>query len=157
MKINLGSGNKPIDDYINVDIHEFKGVNIVHDLNKQPYPFKTNISEEIICSHVLEHLDEPDKALTEMHRIIKTNGKIKIKVPYFAHSLAYSGWQHKRYFTIASFEQLKNQNELDWWVPRFTHVKTKLNYGKIYKYNPITWICQIITKIYYPIYEATIS
>ena len=51
MKLNLGSGGKPFQDYINVDInHTAPGVNIIHDLNDYPWPFKTESVDGVIMS-----------------------------------------------------------------------------------------------------------
>lgn len=37
----------------------------------------------VICSHVLEHVDDPDKALSEIFRIIKSGGAAILMVPLF--------------------------------------------------------------------------
>jgi len=37
----------------------------------------------IICSHILEHVPSPEKALEEMHRILKPGGNAIIMVPLF--------------------------------------------------------------------------
>ncbi len=155
VKLNIGCGTKPMNGYVNVDVFEFKGIDIKHDLNKYPYPFKAGSAEEIYCSHVIEHLDAPDKCLTEMHRILKHNGKLIIKVPYFGHSLAFSSWQHKHYFTISSFSNLDKKSELDWWTPAFSSVKIKVNFGGLYRYFPLTWISMILIKLFFPLYEDT--
>jgi len=155
VKLNIGCGTKLIKGYINVDIFKFKGVDIQHDLNEYPYPFKENSATEIYCSHVIEHLNDPDKSLTQLYRILKEKGKLIIKVPYFGHSLAFSSWQHKHYFTISSFSLLDKKQEADWWIPVFSKVKIKVNFGRIYKYFPPTWISMLLIKIYFPLYEDT--
>lgn len=156
IKINFGCGPKPLPGYINVDLHMFKGIDVKHDLNKYPYPFKDNSADKILCSHVLEHLENPEQALTEMHRILKKGGKLTIKVPYFGHSLAYSSWQHKRYFAISSFSNLDKKSDLDWWTPIFSKVKIKVNFGTIYKWFPLTWISMLLIKLYFPLYEDSL-
>ncbi len=56
-KLNLGCGLNHREGYVNLDAVKLPGVDVVHDLNKMPYPFKTNQFDEIICQHLLEHLD----------------------------------------------------------------------------------------------------
>lgn len=44
-------------------------------------PFKDNTFDYIVCIGSLEHFDSPEKALKEMSRVIKPNGRILIRVP----------------------------------------------------------------------------
>jgi len=107
MKLNLGCGNDNIKGYTNLDIKEGRNVNIVHNLNEFPYPFKDNTIEEIRMSHILEHLDNPINTLHECHRILKRNGVIKIIVPYFTSMGAYSPY-HKTYYSTAFLSHLND-------------------------------------------------
>ncbi len=76
MKIlDLGCGNRKYtlgdNVVIGIDNVKLKEVDIVHDLNKFPYPFKNNEFDLIYTSHTLEHLDNLDKVFTELIRIMK--------------------------------------------------------------------------------------
>ncbi len=44
-------------------------------------PFKNSTFDKIICSEVLEHVDDDAKAIREMHRVLKAGGKVIITVP----------------------------------------------------------------------------
>lgn len=44
-------------------------------------PFKNSTFDKIVCSEVLEHVDDDAAAVKEMHRVLKTDGKIIITVP----------------------------------------------------------------------------
>ena len=58
--VNIGCGKTRIPGSIGLDVVKIKGfVDKVHDLNKTPYPFKSNSVDEIHMYHVLEHLDKP--------------------------------------------------------------------------------------------------
>ena len=50
-KLNLGCGSKILSDYINVDKFEYYKPNIVHDLEKIPYPFEDNSVDEILLNN----------------------------------------------------------------------------------------------------------
>lgn len=41
------------------------------NLNKYPYPFKDNSFDMVLMSHILEHIENPPKAMTEGYRIAK--------------------------------------------------------------------------------------
>ena len=104
MKLNLGCGNKIIDGYINVDKFDTYNVDIKHDLEKFPYPFEDDTVEEIILSHVLEHIGQsPDifiKIIKELYRICKNQALIEISVPHPRHDNFISDPTHVRPITI---------------------------------------------------------
>jgi 2-polyprenyl-3-methyl-5-hydroxy-6-metoxy-1,4-benzoquinol methylase len=45
-------------------------------------PFSTESFDLVLLLEVIEHLESPQKVLTEAHRILKPSGKIVISVPY---------------------------------------------------------------------------
>ena len=89
MKLNLGSGNKSYDGFLNVDKFDGFKPDIVHDLEKFPYPFEDNSVSEIKMYHILEHLGQEPKTfnniITELYRISKNHAKIDIRVPHPRH------------------------------------------------------------------------
>src|SRR3989338_2529553 len=109
MKLNLGCGNDLKVGYKNLDLYN-KTADVIHDLDKLPYPFKDNTFEEILAYNVLEHLLDPYKVLLELHRISKNKTIIKIVVPHFSVGNAWGNIQHKQAFNTFAFEQyyLKN-------------------------------------------------
>ncbi len=103
MKLNLGCGKDIKEGYINLDWNRVKGINVVHNLNKFPYPFSDEYFEEILAKDVLEHLDKITDVIKELHRILKPRGILKINVPHFS---SYSVWldpTHYRAFTYDTF------------------------------------------------------
>ncbi len=50
----------------------------VADADKIPY--KANTFDLVICTEVLEHVDEPKKTLLEMKRVLKKNGRAVIEL-----------------------------------------------------------------------------
>lgn len=98
-KLNLGCGEYKKEGYINVDYLDHLHPDIVHDLNKIPYPFDTNTFDLIEANHVLEHLDNPFAIMKELHRVSKNNGIINIRIPHF--SRGFSHPEHKRGFDVS--------------------------------------------------------
>jgi len=110
-KLNLGCGSDIRQGYINVDYRSFKGADLVYDLNKVPYPFKSNTFKKILLRNTLEHLENPMKIMAELHRISKPNGKIFIKGPHFSSDNVWGDLEHKRAFSSQTFTN-KNMSEL---------------------------------------------
>jgi SAM-dependent methyltransferase len=44
-------------------------------------PFKDNYFDVILCSHVLEHVPDANKAMSELYRVLKPNGWAILQVP----------------------------------------------------------------------------
>lgn len=81
--VNLGSGSQRIrKDVINMDIHPYYNVDIVGDIYN--LPFADNEISAVICDQVLEHLNNPTKALLEMSRALKRGGLVYIAAPFVA-------------------------------------------------------------------------
>ena len=97
LKLNLGSGNKRVKNFVNVDMHPEEHIDIVHDLSKYPYPFKDDSVDEIRAWAICEHLHDLDGFLNECHRILKNEGFINIRVPYYNSSIAPRP-DHVKYF-----------------------------------------------------------
>ena len=110
-KLNLGCGKDIKKGYINLDFMKQPGVDIVHNLNKFPWPFKDNEFDEVYASHVLEHVDDLIKTMEELHRICKSGAKIIIRVPHFSCGVSYRDPTHKRLFSYFTFDYFTNLKE----------------------------------------------
>ncbi len=103
MKLNIGAGNDAREGWMNHDGADLPGIDMVHDLNIYPWPWKSNSIDEILILDVLEHLNDFVKAMEELHRILKVGGRVTIRVPYWNHSCAYIDPTHKRGFHEHTF------------------------------------------------------
>ena len=74
-KLNLGCGRDFRNGYINLDFVKNKGVDIIWDLNKYPYPFKNPEFDEILVYNIMEHLDKPNDFVRELWRIGKRGAR----------------------------------------------------------------------------------
>ena len=104
MKLDVGCGSSKKKDFIGIDILDFKGVDIVHDLGTFPYPFDDNSVDEIWMDQVLEHLINPTDVLNELYRICKNNAKITIGVPYFRSFYSCIDPTHRNFFGVYWFD-----------------------------------------------------
>ena len=104
MKLNLGCGRLgQKEGFVNIDFIQHKGVDMILDLNKVPYPFEDNSIDEIYSCHNLEHLDiEFEDFLQEMRRIMKKNALLTIIVPIGGSALHPN---HKMFFHPACFHK----------------------------------------------------
>jgi SAM-dependent methyltransferase len=107
-KLNVGCGADIRKDYVNLDFIKQPGVDVIHDLNKFPWPFKDNTFDEIFCSHTLEHVGDLLEVMKEINRICKKNAKVIIRVPHFSCGVSYRDPTHKRMFSYFTFDYFSN-------------------------------------------------
>ena len=67
-------------DYITADI-ESPLAKVKMDIHE--IPFEENSFEVAFCNHVMEHVADDHKAMTELHRILKPGGWAIIQIPLF--------------------------------------------------------------------------
>ena len=79
IKLNLGSGNTKIKDYLNVDMRDIDGVDVVHDLNKA-LPYKEGEVSNLYASHIIEHFwwMDTERILKDWYRTLKKGGSLVI-------------------------------------------------------------------------------
>ena len=65
---------------VGIDMKAGPGVDIVGSVYE--LPFNDNEFDTVLCLSVLEHLEDPAKALLEIRRVLKLEGKIIISVPF---------------------------------------------------------------------------
>lgn len=102
-KLHSGCGKIIKEEWVNLDMSKAPGVDIVHNLDKYPYPFKDNTFEEIYMAHVLEHLTDTEKTLEKRYRISKPNGIVQIVFPHHASGNGYADKTPKRFFNATLF------------------------------------------------------
>lgn len=102
IKLNIGCGKDIREGYLNCDYIKAPGIDLVFDISKEKIPLPDNSVDEILCSHVLEHIhDWHLNPMNEMHRVLKKAGILEIRVPYGIEGLNEAF--HVRIFSLAQW------------------------------------------------------
>ena len=158
------------DKVIGIDSIKLPRVNIVHNLEKFPWPLKKNEFDLILCSQVLEHLTNTVKTMEEIWRVSKKGAIIKIWVPHFSAPVAFTDPTHKSYFGLSSFEYFTNECELNYYSKaRFKILKKKLNFkikklgfinkiiNSMVNYHPFNYFYEMFCSRIFPIHELYVE
>jgi len=79
--VDLGSGNTNVNDsWIKIDYFDYPNVHIVCDCEK--LPFKSNSVDVQYNISVLEHVSDPYKVVSQIHRTLKKGGIVVSSVPF---------------------------------------------------------------------------
>jgi SAM-dependent methyltransferase len=86
INIDLGGGDRPQKGFINIDIRDLPGVDIVHDLEVFPWPLPDNCADLLVAAHLIEHIN-PHKGgfirfMDEAWRVTKPGGQFMVSTPY---------------------------------------------------------------------------
>lgn len=110
-KINLGAGTDIQEGYVNVDMVDLEGIDVVHNLMRYPWPFEDNSASEIRAVDVLEHLppyigEEHGviKFINECWRILEHGGELFIQTPGWRAEFLWIDPTHVRGFDIQSMD-----------------------------------------------------
>lgn len=71
----------PIQVYDRLNIRPVKNINIIKDLTDTGLPAESYDLQ--IIWHVLEHISEDKKAISELYRLLKSGGKLLVSVPIY--------------------------------------------------------------------------
>jgi len=117
MILDVGCGLRP-HGHVNVDIYRRKNPEInsqkiidvdVHKITNfvlasgEKLPFRNESFNEVYCSHVIEHVKNPYRLLSEIRRVCEKDGKIIIKCPHRL-STGAKGRGHRHYLNLRWFE-----------------------------------------------------
>lgn len=147
-KLNIGCGTEIKKDFVNLDSLKLKGVDVVHDLNKFPWPFKKNTFDIVYASHILEHVDDLEMVMKEIKRICNNKARIAIRVPHFSCGVSYRDPTHKRLFSYFTYDYFTK--DCFYNTPKFKIINRRLNFTRLaFKglnkiFNPLININQAI-------------
>jgi hypothetical protein len=119
MKINLGSGYRRYDGFVNIDddplVKPDYLVNI-DDVNIR-LPFDDNTVEEIKASHILEHIgDGFIPLMKELYRVSSHGAILDIVCPHHTHDVFFGDPTHRRPITVNAmklFSKKFNQQQIE--------------------------------------------
>lgn len=101
--LDLGCGNKKRPGAVGIDFNARTQADIVHDLNRFPYPLEDASFDEVYLDNCLEHLEDVIRVMEEVHRVTRPGGLVKVIVPYFRSNWAFIDPTHRHFFTVDSF------------------------------------------------------
>lgn len=105
-RLNVGCGRTPMPGWINLDSRALAGVDVVADLEQcahAPLPFDSDSIDEILVSHVIEHIRSPLPMMQELHRVARPGALATIRVPYGSSDEAWEDPAHVRPYFLQSF------------------------------------------------------
>ena len=118
MKLNLGCGFKKLEGYVNVDRFPDCAPDAVVDLERFPWPWGDDSVDEILMSHVLEHLGAAAEVyfgiFRELYRVCRHDAVLRITVPHPRHDSYIADPTHVRPITVDGLSMFSRRLCEDW-------------------------------------------
>lgn len=107
-KLHVGCGKDYREGYINLDISNDVGADVVRDITRG-LPFNDDSFDEVVANNVLTQIDRQDFlfVMNELWRITKQEGKIEIRVPLVSDLCAFQDPMDNLRFTNQSFTYMQ--------------------------------------------------
>jgi SAM-dependent methyltransferase len=125
--LDVGCGSKKYPGAFGIDLSPQTDADVVHDLNRFPWPLEDSRFDEILLQDVLEHLREPYGVFAELHRVARPGARILLRTPHFSSSLAYSDPTHVHFFSAAAIRALAEPGFAHYSDVRFRAVHVTLD------------------------------
>jgi hypothetical protein len=120
VKLNLGCGRRKLDGWLNADRSPLCQPDQIVDLERTPWPWPDGTADEVMLSHVLEHLGATTAGyfaiIQELWRICRNGAAVTIVVPHPRHDDFLHDPTHVRAVTsegLSMFSQALNREWLD--------------------------------------------
>jgi SAM-dependent methyltransferase len=126
--LDLGCGVQKVPGAFGVDAISLPGVDLVHDLEANPYPLPGSCADEIHFNHVLEHFANLLPIMEEVWRIARPGGRVLIRTPHFSGIYAWQDPTHRRAFSAQSFRYFGENGYSYYTKARFHVVRVRLKY-----------------------------
>lgn len=114
-KLNLGCGLKQMADHVNLDVVASVKPDVVHDLNRFPYPFPDNCFDEIRAMDVIEHVADLPAMMREIWRIGGPGALVELTTPHFSCVNSYIDPTHVRHLSASSMDYFTAGHPLNFY------------------------------------------
>lgn len=113
LKLNLGSGDNYMKGFVNIDNSPHAKQDVKWNLNKYPYPFKTDSVDYIYAFGIIEHLDDLKKFMEEAYRILRPYCKLRFRVPMAFSHIDARDCTHKQHINPDTFNKFSKTFDIN--------------------------------------------
>jgi hypothetical protein len=134
MKLDLGCGPNKKEGFTGVDVLPFDGkVDVVMNVGTDPWPWEDDSVEEAHCSHMIEHLEWPERVhfFNELGRVMKRGAKCQMVLPHWNSARYYGDPTHKSPMSEWAFFYLL----ASWRETNAPHVSYTCDFDVTYGYT----------------------
>lgn len=159
--LDIGCGDKPyyqifskkVDSYVGLDLY---GGDVVGSALK--LPFKNNSFDTILSTQVIEHVNDPQVMVKEIHRVLKKNSCVILTAPLFwcLHEepndyFRFSKYSLSKLFKDNKFEIIYIKERGNWFITvgQMTSLLLESSFNKIFIKHPKRVLQMVIQYLFF--------
>lgn len=163
--LDVGSGKAKTPGAIGIDFNARTAPDIVHDLNRYPWPLDDNSFDRIVCQHIVEHVADEVRFMEEIHRVGRAGALVEIVTPHFSNRFSFTDPTHLRHLSLFSFDYFVEPSpfraswfsrafETHYDVPsfyttmRFKKLRAFLRFGRPFRLIGFQWLANRLARFY---------
>jgi SAM-dependent methyltransferase len=102
--LDVGCGKNKYPGSVGLDCNPGTDADVIHDLDCFPYPFDDNEFDLVVGRHVIEHVPNPMAFVSELHRITRPGGRIRLVTPHYTNPDWPNDLTHRNHLNSYSFQ-----------------------------------------------------
>jgi len=146
--LDVGCGQNKFPNSIGIDSNPKSHADVIHDLGQFPYPFPNDEFGLIVCRHVIEHVPDVMAFVSELHRICKPNGRIRIVTPHYSNPDWATDPTHRNHFNSYSFTCfMPERTPFPFYTDlQLNPIRTYVSLANLWRVLGIEWLTNLDTR-----------
>jgi len=145
--LDVGCGNNKAPGAWGIDLDPRSQADVICDLDKFPWPLRSDHFEEILCNHILEHVADVMRFMEEVHRVARPGALVKVVTPHYTSPSSYADPTHRHHFAAGLPDYLTAKGSL-----RFEKVSVHLRFSRLYRCLGIEALANRFLNLYEPFF-----
>lgn len=140
--LDVGCGRVKAPGALGVDSNlDATAADVICDLNS-PLPFADNAFDQVRAVHVIEHLNDVMRAMSELHRVARPGGSIYLVTPHYSDFISWCDPTHRWHLNTFSFRYFGPVHGERHWYTRLELRQRELRVGfpGLWKPLGIPWL-----------------
>ena len=126
-RLYLGAGQKRLAGYLHVDYVPGTGIDVAHNLDQRPWPWKDSSVSQIVAEDLVEHLSiNLIEFCNEAWRVLRPGGELFIRTPHYQGECSWIDPTHRWHLHDQSFQYVDPETHWGETYPHYTHFKWEI-------------------------------
>jgi hypothetical protein len=132
-KLDIGCGRDKLPGAIGIDANPRSDADVIHDLDKRPWPFPDSSFDYVRAQDVLEHVNDFFGVMEEIFRICRDQATIEVRMPFMSSVNFATDPTHRRAGTSGTFDYFDRSTQLGQYFYSDAQFEVvKFSYGRAY-------------------------